>query len=107
EATAVELGSARISYRDLDARSNQLAHHLRALGVGPDVLVGLCLHRSIDLVVGVLGILKAGGAYVPLDPSYPEARLAWMLEDAGAKVVVAEERTAALAEGRAVVRLDA
>ena len=60
-----------LTYAELNARANQLAHHLRALGVGPEVLVGLCLERSLDMVVGLLGILKAGGAYVPLDPSYP------------------------------------
>ena len=71
------------TYAELNARANQLAHHLRTLGVGPDVLVGLCLERSLELVIGLLGILKAGGAYVPLDPSYPQERLAFMLEDAG------------------------
>ncbi len=71
--------------------SNQLAHHLRKKGVGPDVLVGLCLERSIEMIVGVMGILKAGGAYLPLDPSYPPERLSFMLNDAEAKVLLTSE----------------
>ncbi|MBV9792203.1 MAG: amino acid adenylation domain-containing protein, partial [Chloroflexi bacterium] len=77
-----------LSYAALNARANQLAHHLRDLGVGPDQPVGLCLPRSLDLVVGVLGILKAGGAYVPLDPTYPTERVQFMLANAGASVVL-------------------
>ena len=76
--------------RELDARANQLAHHLRALGVGPEVVVGLCVERSLDMIVGLVGILKAGGAYLPLDPAYPAERLAFMLEDAGAPVLVTQ-----------------
>ena len=76
--------------RELDARANQLAHHLRALGVGPEVVVGLCVERSPEMLVGLLGILKAGGAYLPLDPDYPPERLAFMLEDAGAPVLVTQ-----------------
>ena len=71
-----------LTYRELDARSSQLAHRLRRFGVGPDVLVGLCVERSLEMVVGLLGILKAGGAYVPLDPEYPAERLAYMMADA-------------------------
>ena len=82
--------SAPLTYRALDARANQLAHHLRALGVGPESVVGLCVERSLEMVVGLLGILKAGGAYLPLDPGYPPARLAFMLEDAGARVLVTQ-----------------
>ena len=77
-----------MSYRELDARANQLAHALRELGVGPEVRVALCLERSLDLVVGMLGILKAGGAYVPMDPAYPRERLAFMLQDCGARLVL-------------------
>ncbi|MBV8235159.1 MAG: amino acid adenylation domain-containing protein, partial [Acidimicrobiia bacterium] len=81
-----------LSYAELDARANQLAHHLRQRGAGPDVLVGLCVDRSADMVVGLLGILKAGAAYVPLDPDYPKARLSFMLEDAGAPILVTRHR---------------
>ena len=78
----------RLSYGELDARSSRLAHHLRALGVGPEVVVGLCIERSLAMLVGLLGILKAGGAYLPLDPDYPPERLAFMLADAGAPVLL-------------------
>src|SRR3954449_12054645 len=88
DADAVVFGDRRLTYRELNERANQLAHHLRARGVGPEVLVGLCVERSLDLLVGLLGILKAGGAYVPLDPAYPQERLAFMLEDASARVVI-------------------
>jgi amino acid adenylation domain-containing protein len=88
-----------ITYARLDERANRLAHRLRALGVGPEVRVGLCVERSLDMLVGVLGILKAGGAYVPLDPAYPPERLAWILEDAlrgcASPVLVTEERLVA------------
>ncbi|HEY0601397.1 MAG TPA: condensation domain-containing protein, partial [Herpetosiphonaceae bacterium] len=79
---------SEISYAELSARANQLAHYLRDLGVGPDQPVGLCLPRSLDLVVGLLAILKAGGAYLPLDPTYPAERLQFMLANAGASVVL-------------------
>ena len=88
DATAVVLEDERLTYRELDARSSQLAHHLRAHGVGPEVVVGLCVERSPDTIVGLLGILKAGGAYLPLDPDYPPERLAFMLDDAGAPVLL-------------------
>ena len=85
---AVVFEGRQLTYRELNARANQLAHHLRALGVGPDVLVGLCVERSLEMIVGILGILKAGGAYVPLDPTYPTERLAFMLEDTQAPVLL-------------------
>ena len=88
EAVAVVFEDERLSYGELDARSSQLAHHLRALGVGPEVVVGLCIERSLAMLVGLLGILKAGGAYLPLDPDYPPERLAFMLADAGAPVLL-------------------
>src|SRR5262249_41786985 len=88
DAIAVVFEDACLSYRELDARANQLAHHLCGQGIGPEVVVGLCVERSLELVVGLLGILKAGGAYLPLDPSYPAERLAFMLDDAAAPVLV-------------------
>src|SRR5207248_2868057 len=90
DATAVLLGDRRLSYGELDARANRLAHHLRARGVGPEVVVGLCVERSLDLLVALLGIFKAGGAYLPLDPEYPPERLAFMLADARAPVLVTQ-----------------
>src|SRR4051812_12001951 len=88
EADAVVFEDERLSYGELDARSSRLAHHLRALGVGPEVVVGLCIERSLAMLVGLVGILKAGGAYLPLDPDYPPERLAFMLADAGAPVLL-------------------
>ncbi len=92
EATALVCEAQQLTYRELNARANRLAHHLRTLGVGPEVLVGVCLERSLELVVGLLGILKAGGAYVPLDPSYPAERLAFMLQDTQAPVLLTQQR---------------
>jgi amino acid adenylation domain-containing protein len=89
---ALELGAQRLSYRALDQRANAIARQLRRAGVGPDVLVGLCLERSFELVAAIFGILKAGGAFVPLDPSYPADRLAFMLADARAPVVLTHTR---------------
>ena len=88
EATALIFGDLSVSYRELDARSNRLARHLRDLGVAPSSVVGVCVERSPDLVVAVLGILKTGAAYLPLDPSYPPERLDFMLEDARAPVLL-------------------
>ncbi len=79
-----------LTFAELDRRANGLAWRLQSLGVGPDVLVGLRMERSLDLVVGVVGILKAGGAYVPLDPAYPAERVQFMLADSGVQVVVTE-----------------
>jgi amino acid adenylation domain-containing protein len=92
DAVAVECGPDRLTYRDLDRRTDRLANHLRGLGVGPEVRVGLCLERSVELATAVLAVLKAGGAYLPLDPAYPRDRLALMLDDAGAGVLVTRER---------------
>ena len=90
-AVAVVYEDASLTYGELNARANQLARHLRSLGVGPDVLVGLAVERSLEMVVGLLAILKAGGAYVPLDPSYPKERLAFMIEDAGLGLVLTQQ----------------
>ena len=81
EAEALVFEDQRLTYRELNARANQLAQHLQMLGVGPETTVGVCLERSVEMMVGLLGILKAGGAYVPLDPGYPAERVAFMLED--------------------------
>jgi amino acid adenylation domain-containing protein len=96
EAVAVVFEDTQLTYRELNQRANQLAHHLQQLGVGPEILVGLCIERSLEMLVGILGILKAGGAYVPLDPAYPQDRLAFMLQDAQVSVLLTQQR---LAEG--------
>lgn len=92
EATAVfsPRDGVKLTYAQLNRWSNQVAHYLRALGVGPEVLVGLCVDRSLNMIVGLLGILKAGGAYLPLDPTYPARRLAFMLTDAQVSVLLTE-----------------
>ncbi len=109
DAIAVVHEDESLSYGELDRRANQLAHHLRALGVGPEVVVGLCVERSPAMLVGLLGILKAGGAYLPLDPGYPAERLAFMLADAGAPVLVTQSALVDRlpAHGARIVRLDA
>ena len=84
DAAAVMFEDRVLSYAELDAHANRLAHHLQSLGVGPETIVGLLVERSPEMVVGLIGILKAGGAYLPLDPDYPRERLAFMLADAGA-----------------------
>nr|VFJ52803.1 MAG: amino acid adenylation domain-containing protein [Candidatus Kentron sp. FW] len=93
DAVAVVFEDEENSYEELNARANRLAHRLRALGVGPEVLVGLFVERSVEMVVGILAILKAGGAYVPLDPEYPLGRLALMAEDADLKVLLCHGET--------------
>ncbi|WP_224365089.1 non-ribosomal peptide synthetase [Hyalangium versicolor] len=88
EAVALVSEEGSLTYRELEARANQVAHALQGLGVGPEVPVGLCTGRTLEMFVGMLGILKAGGAYVPLDPAYPRQRLAYILEDAAVPVVL-------------------
>lgn len=92
DAVALVDGNVSLSYHELNERANQLAHHLRSLGVKPNMLVGICVTRSFDLVIGLLGILKAGGAYLPLDPTYPAERLTFMLEDAKTSILVTQQR---------------
>lgn len=92
EAIAVIFEQQQLTYSSLDGRANQLARHLRSIGVGPEMLVGLCVETSVEMIVGILGILKAGGAYVPLDPLYPKERLAFMFEDARITVLLTQER---------------
>ncbi|MFY0571228.1 non-ribosomal peptide synthase/polyketide synthase [Archangium lansingense] len=109
DALAVTDAQESLSWRQLDSRANQLAHHLRSLGVGPEVRVGLCVERSCRWVVGALAILKAGGAYVALDPAYPSQRLSFLLHDSGASVIVTTRAVAdSLPSAEALlVRLDA
>jgi amino acid adenylation domain-containing protein len=101
DAVAVIFEDQQLTYQELNRRANQLAHHLQALGVGPETIVGICMERSPEMIVGLLGVLKAGGAYVPLDPAYPEERLAFMLADTQALVLLTQERlmTALLKHG--------
>lgn len=91
DAVAVVFESEKITYWELNERANQLARYLQSLGVGPEVLVGICVERSIEMVMGLLGILKAGGAYIPLDPSYPRDRIAYMIQDAELSIVVTQK----------------
>jgi amino acid adenylation domain-containing protein len=109
DAQAVVHGAEALTFAELEARANRLAHHLRGLGVGPDARVGMCLERGTGMIVAILGILKAGGAYLPLDPAHPADRLLGVLEDADAHAVVtagaAAERLAGF--GGAIVRTDA
>ena len=109
DAVAVAHVDRRLTYRQLEEEANRLAHHLTALGVGPEKIVGICLERSPELIVALLAVHKAGGAYLPLDPKYPAERLAFMLNDAAVGVLVTSQELAALlpAKDRAVVLIDA
>ncbi|MEW6497398.1 MAG: amino acid adenylation domain-containing protein, partial [Cyanobacteriota bacterium] len=98
-AIAVVFEDKQLTYRELNNRSNQLAHYLQKLGVGSEVLVGICLERSVEMIVALLGILKAGGAYVPLDPTYPQERLNFMLEDAQVSILLTHSLIAPLFKG--------
>jgi amino acid adenylation domain-containing protein len=107
DAVAVIFSERRMTYRELDQRSNQLARHLQTLGVGPEVLVGLAIERSLEMIVGLLAILKAGGAYVPIDPTFPPQRIALMIEDSQAAVILASRKTrSCLPPAGQVVMLD-
>ena len=104
DAIAVVFEQQQLTYRELNSRANKIAHHLQALGVKPEVLVGICVERSVEMVVGLLGILKAGGAYVPLDPDYPQERLSYMLSDSQVPVLLTQQRLVArLPQHQAVV----
>jgi amino acid adenylation domain-containing protein len=92
DAVAVVFENEQLTYRELNQRANQLAHYLQTLGVSPEVLVGICIERSAEMIVGILGILKAGGAYVPLDPAYPQERLDFMIEDANLSIVLTQSK---------------
>lgn len=93
DAIAVVFDDRQLTYRELDQRANQLAHHLQKMGVGPDVLVGISLERSLDMIIALLGVLKAGGAYVPLDPAFPQERLIYMLQEAQVAVLLTTQLT--------------
>ena len=93
-AIALVFESKQLTYHQLNQQANQLAHYLQSVGVGPEVLVGICVERSIEMVVGLLAILKAGGAYVPLDPTYPSERLQYMLNDAQVTVLLTQQQLA-------------
>src|SRR6185436_6976234 len=95
EAIALVCGDEQLAYGELNQRANLLARHLRALGVGPETLVGICMERSVELAIGILGILKAGGAYLPLDQTYPLDRLAFMLHDAQTSLLITQQRLVA------------
>nr|WP_255527398.1 amino acid adenylation domain-containing protein [Microcystis sp. LEGE 00066] len=88
DAVAVVYSEQQLTYNELNNRANQLAHYLQKLGVKPEELVGICLERSLDMIVGLLGILKAGGAYVPIDPDYPQERISFMLQDTQVKIIL-------------------
>ena len=108
EAVAVSRGDEQISYEELNRKANQLAGYLKEKGVGPEVLVGILVERSIEMVIGMLGVLKAGGAYVPLEATYPGERLAFMAEDSGMKVVLTSEKLEGCVERQRarIVRLE-
>jgi amino acid adenylation domain-containing protein len=107
DAVALMGAGRSVTYAELDRRANRLARTLRSHGVGPDDLVGVLAERSVELVVGILAVLKAGGAYLPLDPSYPAARLAYLLADSGARIVLAQARFADLVGEVDLIDLDA
>jgi amino acid adenylation domain-containing protein len=90
EAIAAEFAGHRLTYSELNSRANQLAHYLREQGIGPEIFVGVCFERSLDMLVAILGVLKAGGAYVPLDPNYPRDRIGFMIEDAALRLVLTQ-----------------
>jgi amino acid adenylation domain-containing protein len=107
QAVAVAFEDERLTYREMNQRANRLAHHLRRLGAGPEARVGVCLERSVEMVVALYAVLKTGGAYVPLDPTYPADRLSFMLDDARVSVLLTDRRSGSLIPtGPRLVRLD-
>ena len=106
---AVTAWPHELTYAELDQRANRLANHLRALGAGPESMVGVCLHRRVELVVALLAVWKAGAAYVPLDPVHPQERLAWIVADTGATIALTDEKFADGVRGLGArpVRVDA
>ncbi|HEX8273747.1 MAG TPA: amino acid adenylation domain-containing protein [Longimicrobiaceae bacterium] len=109
DATAVTFGGRSLTFGELDGRANRLANHLRGMGVGPEVRVGICLERSLELMVAILGVMKAGGAYVPVDPAHPAERIGYVLEDSAVGVLLTQERLrerVPVGEGVRVVAVD-
>ena len=92
EAVAVVYKELQLTYRELNQRANQVAHYLRKRDVGPESLLGVCLERSLEMVIALLAVWKAGGAYIPLDPAYPQDRLTFMINDAEVKVLLTDEK---------------
>ncbi|BCL38696.1 amino acid adenylation domain-containing protein [Nostoc sp. MS1] len=92
DAIAITFAQQQLTYQELNSRANQLGHYLQTLGVKPEILVGVCIERSLEMVICILGILKAGGAYVPIDPEYPQERITYMLEDSQVKVLLKQEK---------------
>lgn len=91
DSVAVVLGREKLTYAELDRRANQLAHHLKRMGIGPEVSIGVCLERSLEMVVSLLAILKAGGVYIPMDPAFPRERISYMIEDAHVSVLITQQ----------------
>jgi non-ribosomal peptide synthetase component F len=96
---AVVYADEQLTYRELNQRANQLADYLQQLGVAPEVLVGICIERSLEAIVSILGVWKAGGAYVPLDPSYPRDRLKFMMSDTQVAIVLTQQSLIPLFKG--------
>ena len=104
---AVVFEKEELTYRQLNERANKLGHYLQKKGVKPESLVGICVERSLDMIVGLLGILKAGGAYVPIDPTYPEDRISFMLEDADCEIVLTQKHIELPKTNSEIIYLDA
>jgi amino acid adenylation domain-containing protein len=104
-AIAVVGETGSLTYADVNKRANRLAHYLRSFGAGPEALVGVCLHRTLELAPALLGVMKAGAAYVPIDPAYPRARLAFMLEDANIQILITEEALLQFSQDLPVTRV--
>ena len=107
DSVATIFENQQLTYQELNGKANRLAHYLQSIGVGAEVMVGLCLERSLDLIIGILGILKAGGAYVPIDPAYPQERIAFMLEDTKLQFVVTQQQwVGSLPKNSTIICLD-
>ena len=105
ESSALVFGETALSYRELNERSNQLAHYLSTRGIGEETMVPICLEPGLEMIIGILGILKAGGAYVPVDPGYPQERITYILEDIGANFIIASRNSRSMLEGQKGVEI--